>query len=145
MSLIKLSGKMYEELRVPRMCRLRRSSRRPEIESQYIKKYNTEEHLIYRTQEIRAVYQIYQYYKLQDEITYWLSKKCGLYNKETVYSLIGCYLVGETEEPYSSYESKKIMELRLNIKDKNMTKGEMYIMCCGNLPDTYSYNILTNM
>lgn len=143
--MIRRSRELYDDLREPRRIRLRRSSRHPEIEIQYIKKYNTEEHLLYRKQEISSVYQMYQYYKSQDEITYWLSKKCCAYNKETWHDLMGCYLKYDIEESDAAYESKRIMECRLNIKDKGMTKGEIYALYCPNLVDIYSYIILTNL
>ena len=144
MSMIKKSHEIYEKFREPRRCRLRRSSRRPDIESEYVKIYNMEEHILYRKQEIASIHQTYQYYKMCDELIYWLSKICGVYSKESGYDLLGCYIIGEAVVE-DGYESKKIMECRLNLKDKDLTKGEIYVMHCANLPEMYSYLMLTQV
>ena len=142
--MIRKSCKLYEETRNPRMLRLRRSSGNETLENEYINMYNIEEHVLYRKQEVSNIYHTYQYYKYKNEIQYWLNKKCEIYADDTEYELLGCYLIGEssTEE---KEDSKKIMECRLNIKDKSLTKMDIHVNYCMNLFDRFSYYILLNI
>lgn len=144
MSMIKKSREYYEENREPRKLRIRRSSRNIKIEEQYKKIYNMEEHILYRKEEIRNIHKLYEYYKVCDEVMYWLGRKCRVYNKESLYEMLEIYLVGNIK-PYEKEDSKKIMEYRLNLKDKNLTRGEIYICHCLSLHDNYSYMMLTNV
>lgn len=143
-SMIRKSLEIYDEFREPRVPRLRRSSRHDKMEREYIKIYNMEEHILYRKQEISSIYLTYQYYKYQNEILYWLNKKCGMYTEESSYELLGCYLIGESETSPKG-DSKKIMEYRLNLKDKNLTIGEIYVCHCMSLFDHFSYMLLSNV
>ena len=142
--MIRKSCRLYEEYREPRKLRLRHSSRHPRLEEEYLKIYNIEEHVLYRKQELASIYQTYQYYKFKPEILYWLNKKCGIYTEENSYELLGCYLIGERETEKKE-DSKKIMECRLNLKDKNLGVGEIYVCYCINLLEHFSYRILTNI
>lgn len=144
MSLIKKSRLQYDKMREPRMVRLRRSSRHPSVETGYVKNYNMEEHILYRKEEIKNVYETYQYYQNSSEIIYWLGKNCLAYREESSYDMLGIYLIGDSNID-ETIDSKKIMECRLNIKDKNMTKVELYQLYCVNLLDDYSYQILSNV
>jgi len=144
MSLIKKSRLQYDETREPRMVRLRRSSRHPALESEYVKNYNMEEHILYRKEEIKNVYETYQHYKNSSEIIHWLGKNCLAYSEESSYDMLGIYLVGDSNRD-EIVDSKKIMECRLNIKDKNLTKVELYQRHCGKLLDDYSYKMLSNV
>ena len=140
---IKECKDLYEEFRNCRILRLRRSSRHPKIEEAYLKIYNIEEHILYRKCEISSIYSIYIYYKNVEELMYWLRKKCKIYVRETSFELLGKYLVGENDQ--KRVDSKKIMEYRLNLKDKNLRNGEIYVVYCMNLTDSFSYHILANM
>lgn len=142
--MIRKSCEVYEIYREPRRLRLRRSSRHEELEKEYIKKYNIEEHILYRKQELGSIYQTYQYYKYQDKIMNLLNKKCGLYRDESIYDMLGCYLIGESNVEEKK-DSKKIMECRLNLKDKNLTVGEIYVLHCVSLLDHCSYMLLSNV
>ena len=144
MSLIKKSRLQYDKMREPRMVRLRRSSRHPSVETGYVKNYNMEEHILYRKEEIKNVYETYQYYQNSSEIIYWLGKNCLAYREESSYDMLGIYLIGDSNID-ETIDYKKIMECRLNIKDKNMTKVELYQLYCVNLLDDYSYQILSNV
>tara|TARA_A100001011_G_C14273837_1_gene828230 strand:- start:234 stop:668 length:435 start_codon:yes stop_codon:yes gene_type:complete len=144
MSLIKKSRLQYDKMREPRMVRLRRSSRHPSVETGYVKNYNMEEHILYRKEEIKNVYETYQYYQNSSEIIYWLGKNCLAYREESSYDMLGIYLIGDSNID-ETIDSKKIMECRLNIKDKNMTKVELYQLYCVNLLDDYSYQMLSNV
>ena len=93
--MLRRSLEIYEEYREPRDLRLRRSSRHENLEREYQKVYNIEEHILYRKQEI-SIHQTYQYYKYEKEWLYCLNKKCGIYTEESVYELLGLYLVGES-------------------------------------------------
>ena len=142
--MLRRSLEIYEEYREPRDLRLRRSSRHENLEREYQKVYNIEEHILYRKQEISSIHQTYQYYKYEKEWLYCLNKKCGIYTEESVYELLGLYLVGESMVERKQ-DMKKIMECRLNLKDKNLTMGEIYVCHCMNLLDHYSYMLLTNI
>lgn len=144
---IKECKELYEELRECRMLRLRRSSRHPKIEEAYMLIYNIEEHILYRKSEISSIYSMYMYYKNVKEMLYWLRKKCKVYVLESSFEMLGIYLVGENNVE-KKVDSKKIMECRLNLKDKNLTKGEIYTYHCmelENIMDRFSYNILAHM
>ncbi len=144
---IKECKELYEELRECRMLRLRRSSRHPKIEEAYLAIYNIEEHILYRNSEISSIYSIHMYYKNVKEMLYWLRKKCKVYVLESSFEMLGIYLVGENNVE-KKIDSKKIMECRLNLKDKNLTKGEIYTVHCmelENIMDRFSYNILAHM
>lgn len=140
---IKECKDLYEEFRNCRILRLRRSSRHPKIEEAYLKIYNIEEHILYRKCEISSIYSIYIYYKNVEELMYWLRKKCKIYVKETSFELLGKYLIGENDQ--KRVDCKKIMEYRLNLKEKNLRNGEIYAVYCMNLIDSFSYHILANM
>ena len=142
--MIRKSCEIYEEFREPRNLRLRRSSWNERMEREYIKIYNIEEHMLYRKQELSSIWQNYYYYKYLDEIIHYLSAKCRVYTKYSVYEMLGCYLIGESNTEKMG-DSKKIMEYRLNLKDKNLTLGEIYVCHCMNLPDCYSFLMLTNI
>jgi len=142
--MLRRSLEIYEEFREPRHLRLRRSSRHENLEREYQKIYNIEEHILYRKQEISSIYQTYQYYKYEKKILHWLKKKCYIYSTDIGYELLGCYLIGESCLEKKE-DSKKIIECRLNLKDKNMTLGELYVCYCMNLLDHYSYMLLTNI
>ena len=144
MNLIKKSRLKYDEMREPRKVRLRRSSRHPILETAFINNYKMEEHILYRKEEIKNVYETYQYYKNSNEIIYWLGKKCVAYSVESCDDMLGIYLVGDSNKD-ERIDSKKIMECRLNIQDKNLTKREMYGRHCMNLLDDYSYKMLSNV
>ena len=96
MSLIKKSRLQYDKMREPRMVRLRRSSRHPSVETGYVKNYNMEEHILYRKEEIKNVYETYQYYQNSSEIIYWLGKNCLAYREESSYDMLGIYLIGDS-------------------------------------------------
>lgn len=140
---IKECQNLYEEFRKCRILRLRRSSRHPKIEEAYINIYNIEEHILYRKWEISSIYSMYIYYKNVEELMYWLRKKCKIYVKETSFELLGKYLIGENDQ--KRVDCKKIMEYRLNLKEKNLRNGEIYLIYCMNLIDCFSYHILANM
>ena len=142
--MIRKSCRLYEEFREPRELRLRRSSRHPRLEEEYLKIYNIEEHVLYRKQELASIYQTYQYYKYESEVLYWLNKMCGIYTEESGYELLGRYLIGESNTEKKE-DSKKIMECRLNLKDKNLRVGEIYVCYCMNLLDHFSYTVLSNL
>tara|TARA_Y100000389_G_C17406456_1_gene488352 strand:+ start:975 stop:1403 length:429 start_codon:yes stop_codon:yes gene_type:complete len=142
--MIRKSCKLYEDFREPRVLRLRRSSCDEELENEYIKVYNIEEHILYRKQELSNIYHTYQYYKYKNEIQYWLNKKCGIYTDYNEYELLGCYLIGESSTE-GKEDSKKIMECRLNIKDKNLTAMDIHLCYCIKLLDQFSYYILLNI
>lgn len=142
--MLKRSVETYEKCREPRKLRLRRSSRHNSLECEYIKNYNIEEHVLYRTHELASIYQTMQYFKYKAEILHWLKKKCCIYTEESSYEMLGCYLIGESKTEKTK-DGKKIMECRLNLKDKNLTKGEIYVCHCMNLLDNYSYFILSNI
>lgn len=142
--MIRKSCRLYEEYREPRKLRLRHSSRHPRLEEEYLKIYNIEEHVLYRKQELASIYQTYQYYKYEGKVLRWLNKKCGIYTEESVYELLGRYLIGESNTEKKE-DSKKIMECRLNLKDKNLGVGEIYVCYCINLLEHFSYRILTNI
>lgn len=142
--MIRKSCRLYEEFREPRKLRLRRSSRHPRLEEEYLKIYNIEEHVLYRKQELASIYQTYQYYKYEGKVLRWLNKKCGIYTEESGYELLGRYLIGESNIEEKE-DSKKIMECRLNLKDKNLRVGEIYVCYCMNLLDHFSYTVLSNL
>ena len=144
MNLITKSRYQYEEMREPRMVRLRRSSRYPRVETVYVNNYNMEEHILYRKEEIKNVCETYKYFKNSSEIIHLLGKKCCAYSEESSYDMLGIYLIGYSNRD-EIIDSKKIMECRLNVKDKNLTKVEIYQRHCGNLLDDYSYKMLSNV
>jgi len=141
--MIRKSCELYEEFREPRHLRLRRSSRHHRLEEEYIKNYNIEEHVLYRKQELASICQTYKYYKYEKEILHYLNKKVGIYTEENIYELLGRYLIGESNNDKKG-DSKKIMEYRLNLKDKNLRVGEIYVCHCPNLLDHFSYMVLSN-
>tara|TARA_Y100000389_G_scaffold204838_1_gene260053 strand:- start:367 stop:813 length:447 start_codon:yes stop_codon:yes gene_type:complete len=144
---IKECKELYEELRECRMLRLRRSSRHSKIEETYMLIYNIEEHILYRKSEISSIYSMYMYYKNIEETLYWLRKRCKIYVLESSFEMLGIYLVGENTVE-KKVDSKEIMECRLNLKDKNLTKGEIYTYHCmelENIMDRFGYNILAHM
>ena len=141
--MIRKSCELYEEFREPRHIRLRRSSRHHRLEEEYIKNYNIEEHVLYRKQELASICQTVQYYKYEKEILHYLNKKVGIYTEENIYELLGRYLIGESNNDKKG-DSKKIMEYRLNLKDKNLRVGEIYVCHCPNLLDHFSYMVLSN-
>ena len=106
--------------------------------------YNIEEHVLYRKQELASIYQTNQYYKYKPEILYWLNKMCGLYTEESSYEVLCRYLIGESNKEKKK-DSKKIMECRLDLKDKNLSVGEIYVCHCMNLSDHHSYTILSKV
>jgi len=142
--MIRRSCEVYESFREPRHLRLRRSSRRKEIEDEYIKIYNMEEHILYRKQELGSIHQTLEYYKNKNKILIWLNKICGVYNDDSEYELLGKYLIGESNVEKKA-DSKKIIECRLNLKDKKMRLGELYACHCMNLLDHFSYKLLTHV
>lgn len=144
---IKECKELYEELRECRALRLRRSSRHPKIEDAYLKIYNMGEHILYRKSEISSIYSMYMYYKNVEETLYWLRKRCNIYVMESSFEILGIYLVGE-KNGGEKVDSKKIMECRLNLKDNDLTKSEIYVCHCMdlmNIMDRYGYNILANI
>lgn len=143
-NMIAKSRKLYDEFREPRMLRLRRSSGNEQLETKYITTYNIEEHILYRKQELASIYQTYQYCKYGEKIMEWLGSKCSAYTEESIYDMLGCYLIGESNVEKKA-DSRKIMEYRLNLKDKNQGKDNIYASHCINLLDHYSYLILLNL
>jgi len=103
-----------------------------------------EEHILYRKQELVCIHQTLKYYKNKNEILYWLNKICGVYGDDSEYELLGKYLIGEWNVEKKG-DSKKIIECRLNLKDKNLTLGEIYACYCMNLSDNFSYWLLINI
>ena len=90
---------------------------------------------------------MYMYYKNIEETLYWLRKRCKIYVLESSFEMLGIYLVGENTVE-KKVDSKEIMECRLNLKDKNLTKGEIYTYHCmelENIMDRFGYNILAHM
>ena len=81
--------------------------------------------------------------KYEKEILHYLNKKVGIYTEENIYELLGHYLIGESNTDKKG-DSKKIMEYRLNLKDKNLRVGEIYVCHCPNLLDHFSYMVLSN-
>ena len=74
----------------------------------------------------------------------WLNKICGVYNDDSEYELLGKYLIGESNVEKKA-DSKKIIECRLNLKDKKMRLGELYACHCMNLLDHFSYKLLIHV
>ena len=66
-----------------------------------------------------------------------------LYGRECI-RVVG-FVLGRESMVERKQDMKKIMECRLNLKDKNLTMGEIYVCHCMNLLDHYSYMLLTNI
>ena len=141
--MLRRSLEIYEEYREPRDLRLRRSSRHENLEREYQKVYNIEEHILYRKQEISSIHQTYQYYKYEKEWLYCLNKKCGIYTEESVYELLGLYLVGE-----SMVERKQDMKnngVSFEFKRQKSDNGRDICVSLYEFVDHYSYMLLTNI
>lgn len=145
MSNIKIAIHLYETTRLPRIPRLRRSSRHAEIESTYLKVYLAEEHILHRSQEIASIYEIYKYLKYRSEIINTIENMCEIFTPDNCRTILDIYLIGELSAPAESLNSRNIMLYLLDKKDKVSEKDEIYQEYCTELIDENKYAILSRI